>query len=216
MQLRRILIACALASACLAGASAQLAKPDGTIGIANLPPDCDNATTSKLLYDATTAMYSCGTDQSGGSSSDILLRLATAIATGANTTPVALTGMTFTAAAATTYEVAIFGAVSAAAATTGYGFGVDCAQTPVMIALTGSSQLANTGTSSQWSAIADNAIVGVTSGIPSASTIAPTHGGGVIRSHATTAGTCQFIFRSETTAVITAQAETVITIRVIP
>jgi len=30
-------------------------------------PDCDNATTSKLLYDVTTNTYTCGTDQGGGS-----------------------------------------------------------------------------------------------------------------------------------------------------
>jgi len=29
-------------------------------------PDCDNATTSKLLYDETTKTYTCGTDQTGG------------------------------------------------------------------------------------------------------------------------------------------------------
>jgi len=30
-------------------------------------PDCDNATTSKLLYDVTTNTYTCGTDQTGSS-----------------------------------------------------------------------------------------------------------------------------------------------------
>ena len=32
--------------------------------------DCDNATTSKLLWDATTGQFSCGTDQSGGGGGD--------------------------------------------------------------------------------------------------------------------------------------------------
>lgn len=36
-------------------------------------PDCDNATTSKLLYDTTTNAFSCGTDQTGGGGDDVLL-----------------------------------------------------------------------------------------------------------------------------------------------
>ena len=34
-----------------------------------LTTDCDTALTSKLLWDATTGQFSCGTDQTGGGSS---------------------------------------------------------------------------------------------------------------------------------------------------
>jgi hypothetical protein len=34
-------------------------------------PDCDNATTSKLLYDAATNAFSCGTDTTGGAGTDL-------------------------------------------------------------------------------------------------------------------------------------------------
>lgn len=175
-------------------------------------PDCDTAATSKLLYDTATNAWSCGTDQTGAGGSATHLVLAGDVSTGANVTLVDLTGMAFTADAGGVYEVALFGLVSSPVATTGFGFGVNCAQAPVLVALTGTSQLANTGTSSTWSAIANNAIVGVTSGTPTAGTIVPTHGGGMIRAHASSAGTCTFRFRSETTAVTTAKANTTITV----
>ena len=140
------------------------------------------------------------------------LVLAGDVSTGANTTLVDLTGMTFTATGGKTYTIEIRGTINAAANTTGHGFGVNCAQTPVLVSLSGSSQLADTGTSTAWSAIANDAIVAATSGMPTNATNVPSIGGGVIRAHATTSGTCTFRFRSETTAVTTAKAGTVITI----
>lgn len=141
------------------------------------------------------------TPAGGGGSSDTILTLASQISTGANTTPVSLTGMAFTADAGGIYQVSILAAINNAAATTGYGIGVNCAQVPQGMWLTGTSQLANTGTVSGWQAIANNAIVGVTSGVPTANTDVVVSGGGLIRAHATVAGTCTFIFRSEVAAV---------------
>lgn len=139
-----------------------------------------------------------------------VLTLASNVATGANVTPVNLTGMSFTYVAGGIYRVDIYATVQSAAATTGHGFGVNCTTAPVLVSLAGGSQLANTGTGTNWSAIANNAIVGVTSGLPSANTNVMSLGGGILRMNASTGGTCQFIFRSETTAVTTCMANTVI------
>jgi hypothetical protein len=177
---------------------------DGTTWQTKAIADCDNATTSKLLYDTATNAFSCGTDQTGGS--ETVLVLGSQVSTGANTTLVDLTGMSFTADADGLYKVTIFAAINNAAATTGFGIGVNCAQATQTVWMTGTTQLANTGTVTTWSAIANNAIVGVTSGLPTANADVPTHGGGLIKAHATTSGTCIFRLRSETTAVARMQA----------
>jgi len=65
-------------------------------------------------------------------------------------------------------------------------------------------QLANTGTLSGGHSIADDASVGVSSGLPGTSTY-PVVGEGLLITGANT-GTAQLRFRSETTAVITAKA----------
>lgn len=134
------------------------------------------------------------------------------VATGANVTPVNLTGMSFAYVAGGIYRVDIYGTVQAGAATTGHGFGVNCTTAPVLVSLSGGTILANTGTGTCWSAIANNAIVGVTSGLPSTNTNVMSLGGGILVMNASTGGTCQFIFRSETTAVTTCMANTVILI----
>ena len=144
---------------------------------------------------------------------DTVFILAGQVATGADVNLVDITGVAFTAAAAGVYTVQITGAVNNAAATTGYGIGINCAQAPQSVWLTGTSQLANTGTVSTWSAIANNAIAGVTSGVPTNGTDVPVNGGGLIKAHATTAGTCTFRLRSETTAVARLQAGSVFIVR---
>lgn len=152
-------------------------------------------------------------DLSVSGAGDTVLRLAGNVSTGANTTLVDLTGMSFTADAGGIYAIDIKGMVQSPANTTGYGIGINCAQTPVAVALGGASQLANTGTVSSWSAIANNAIVGVTSGVPTNATNVPVHGGGVLVAHATVAGTCIFRLRSETTAVTTMMANSLFLVR---
>lgn len=138
---------------------------------------------------------------------------ASQISTGADTNLVDITGTTFTADAAGIYTIQIYGAINNAANTTGYGIGIDCAQTPVLIWMTGTSQLADTGTVSSWESIADNAIVGVTSGVPTNATDTPVTGGGMLKAHATVAGTCIFRLRSETTAVARLQSGSVFIVR---
>jgi hypothetical protein len=178
------------------------------------PAACRPASTNVFLNRTTGAINFCSATNTWLPADRAVARLILAgdVSTAADTVLVDLTGMTFTAAAGKTYLVTINGTATAAANTTGFGFGVNCAQAPVLVSLSGSSQLANTGTSDAWSAIANNAIVGTTSGIPTNATNVPTVGGGVIRAHAATAGTCTFRFRSETTAVATAKAGTVIVV----
>lgn len=147
----------------------------------------------------------------GGGNTEITLRLASSVSTGANTTLVDLTGMTFSYEANSTYRINFYMNVTAAAATTGHGFGINCSTAPSVVALNGTTVLANTGTSSTWQAIANNAVVGVTSGIPTANAVTPSMGQGVLTTGGT-AGTATFRFRSEVAAVTTCTANSVITV----
>lgn len=140
------------------------------------------------------------------------LRLANDVSTGANTTLVDLTGMSFSYEANSTYVLELYMVTAAAAATTGHGFGVNCSTAPVMVGMSGSSQLANTGTATNWQAITNNAIIGVTSGNPTANAITPSFGQGVLVTGATP-GTCVFRFRSEVNAVVTCKAGSCITVK---
>lgn len=126
-------------------------------------------------------------------------------ATGANTTPVTLSGLSFSYAANSKYRIWFMGNVSPAAATTGCGFQFDLSDaTGVTVSVIFFHQLANTGTISGGHSIADDASVGVSSGLPGTSNY-PVSGHGLLIS-TTNSGTAQLRFRSETTAVITAKA----------
>jgi len=126
-------------------------------------------------------------------------------ATGANVTPVTLTGLSFSYAANSKYRIWFMGRVSPAAATTGCGFQFDLSDaTGVTVSVQFFHQLANTGTLSGGHSIADDASVGVSSGLPGTSNY-PVTGHGLLIS-TTNSGTAQLRFRSETTAVITARA----------
>lgn len=125
-------------------------------------------------------------------------------ATGANTTPVTLTGLSFSYEASAVYRIWFMGQVSPVAATTGCGFQFDMSTTFTELAVQFFHQLASTGTLSGGHSIADDASVGVSSGLPGTSTY-PVTGFGLLRTNAN-AGTAQLRFRSETTAVITAKA----------
>jgi len=130
--------------------------------------------------------------------------LASNQATGANVTPVTLTGLSFSYAANSTYRIWFMGRVQPAAATTGCGFQFDLSSAVTAINLQFFHQLASTGTLSGGHSIADDASVGVSSGLPGTGTY-PVVGVGLLVTGAN-AGTAQLRFRSETTAVITALA----------
>lgn len=135
----------------------------------------------------------------------VVATLASDVATGANTTPVSLTGLVFSYAANSKYQIWFMGRVSPAAATTGCGFQFDLSDaTGVTVTVQFFHQLANTGTQSGGHSIADDASVGVSSGLPGTSNY-PVTGFGLLIS-TTNSGTAQLRFRSETTAVITARA----------
>jgi hypothetical protein len=130
--------------------------------------------------------------------------LASNQATGANTTPVSLTGLVWTYAANSVYFFRWIGSVTPAAATTGCGFQLDVSTAVTQIAMQFEHQLASTGTITGGHSIADDASVGVSSGLPGTG-VYPVTGSGMLRTGANT-GTAQLRFRSETTAVITANA----------
>lgn len=135
----------------------------------------------------------------------VVATLATDQATGANTTPVTLTGLVFSYEANSKYRIWFMGRVSPAAATTGCGFQFDLSDaTGVTVTVQFFHQLANTGTLSGGHSIADDASVGVSSGLPGTSNY-PVTGFGLLIS-TTNSGTAQLRLRSETSAVITARA----------
>jgi hypothetical protein len=134
----------------------------------------------------------------------LVAKLASDQATGANTTPVTLTNLVFTYATNSVYRIWFMGQISPAAATTGCGFQFDVSSAVTEISVQFFHQLASTGTQSGGHSIADDASVGVSSGLPGTGNY-PVTGFGLIRTGANT-GTAQLRFRSETTAVITAKA----------
>lgn len=125
-------------------------------------------------------------------------------ATAANTTPISLTGLSFSYEANSKYRIWFMGRVSPAAATTGCGFQFDLSSAVTAIDVLFFHQLANTGTLSGGHSIADDASVGVSSGMPGTSTY-PVTGHGLLVTGANT-GTAQLRFRSETTAVTTVKS----------
>jgi hypothetical protein len=134
----------------------------------------------------------------------LVATLASDATTGANTTPISLTNLVFSYEASATYRIWFMGRVSPAAATTGCGFQFDLSSAVTSIDVLFFHQLANTGTLSGGHSIADDASVGVSSGLPGTSTYPVTGHGLLITT--TNTGTAQLRFRSETTAAITAKA----------
>lgn len=149
-----------------------------------------------------------------GGSDPFIFKGATAadISTAANTTPVNVTGLVFSFIANSKYAIEIFGAIKAAAATTGAGLQFDTSAAVTRVRGTFFHQLANTGTLSGGSTIADDASVGVSSGIPSTNTDTPFYWAGSLITGAN-AGTAQLRLRSETTAVVTLSADTLMRVQ---
>jgi len=182
-----------LASSTGAGATLPLVSSSD----AGLAPASGGGTTNFLRADGTWAAPA-------GGSSPTVATLASDQATGANTTPVTLTGLSFSYAANAKYRIWFMGRVSPAAATTGCGFQFDLSSAVTSIDVQFFHQLASTGTLSGGHSIADDASVGVSSGLPGTGTY-PVTGHGLLITTGNT-GTAQLRFRSETTAVITAKA----------
>lgn len=147
---------------------------------------------------------------SGGGSDPFIAKgvLANDVSTGANVTPVTLTGLSFAFEINSVYVIEVFATMQSPAATTGYGIQVDVSAAVTAQTFQFFHQLANTGTLTGGSSIADDASVGVSSGVPSANVNVPLYGCGVLRTGATT-GTAQLRLRSEVAAVATMKAGSV-------
>lgn len=145
----------------------------------------------------------------GGDPFHARLVLAADKPTAANTTPVTL-GLSFAYEANSKYVIDIYGLVAPTAATTGCGFMVDVSSAVTYVGTHVTHQLAATGTLSGASSVGDAAatLSGVSSGMPATATY-PVVGGGILITGANT-GTATFFFRSETTAVTTCKAGTII------
>lgn len=134
----------------------------------------------------------------------LVATLANDQATGANTNPVTLTGLVFNYEANSKYRIWFMGAVSPTAATTGCGFQFDLSSAVTSILVKFDHQLANTGTLSGGSSIADDASAGVSSGMPGTGTY-PVSGEALLITTGNT-GTAQLRFRAEVAAVTTCKA----------
>lgn len=143
----------------------------------------------------------------GGGSDPFIFKgaLAANASTGANVTPISLTGLVFTFEANATYLIDIAGATQAPAATTGGGFHLDTSVAVTRVGMSHVNQLANAGTITGGSSIADDVSVGVSSGRPSANVDTPIMGSGYLVSGAS-GGTAQLRYRSEVAAVSTVMA----------
>ena len=161
-------------------------------------PKAPNDTAKFLRGDATWQPPPAG-------SYTLVATLASDQATGADVNPVTLTGLVFTYAINSVYRIWFMGRVSPAAATTGCGFQLDLSSAVTDVNVSFFHQLASTGTLSGGHSIADDASVGVSSGMPANGGVYPVIGEGILRTAGNT-GTAQLRFRSETTAVTTAKA----------
>jgi hypothetical protein len=129
--------------------------------------------------------------------------------TGANVTPITL-GLSFNYVANSQYAIDIYAIVAPAVATTGCGFMVDVSTVVTYVGTFVSHQLAVSGTLSGAASAGDMAVA--SSGISSGMVLAGNnfvYGGGILITGAN-AGTATFFFRSETTAVTTCKAGTMI------
>ena len=137
-------------------------------------------------------------------STTTILTLASNQSTGANQTPITLTDMVFTYEANSVYTIDLLAFVQSAAATTGIGFIIDISSAVTKLGLSFFHQVATTGPLSGGSLIADDALIGVSSGMPNTGETF-VQGKGILITGVNT-GTAQFKFRSETNAVTTINA----------
>jgi len=165
-----------------------------------LLPKLPGGTTNFLREDGTWAAPSGGSDPFIAK-----LALASDVSTGANTTPVNVTGLTFNFVANSKYIMELYAVMQSAANTTGYGLQWDVSAAVTLVTMQFFHQLANTGTLSGGSSIADDASTGVSSGIPTANTNLPLYAAGILISGANT-GSAQLRLRSEVSAVSTIKA----------
>ncbi len=132
--------------------------------------------------------------------------------TGANVTPVTL-GLSFNYEANSKYIIDLYMIVAPAVATTGCGFLIDVSSVVTYVGTFASHQLAIAGTISGGGSIGDLGVTsqGVSSGMVGTGSNF-VYGGGILITGADI-GTATFFFRSETTAITTCKAGSMIRVR---
>jgi hypothetical protein len=139
------------------------------------------------------------------------LRLASDVSGSSTSTPVNLTNMVFSYAANSYYIFDMYMLCTSGSATTGYNFAVDVSSAVTSVGLIFVHQLANAGTLSGGSSIADNTRTGSSSGVAGNNTLSPIMGHGILITAGNT-GTAQFTFSPEVNALATCKAGSIIVV----
>lgn len=106
---------------------------NGSIWESKSVGDCDNPTTSKLLYSTETNSITCGSDQTGGGGGGTTYVMLSADVVNATTTLADLTGLSWAVAASTNYDISCKIAYTANATTTGALFTWTGPATPTLV-----------------------------------------------------------------------------------
>lgn len=118
------------------------------------------------------------------------------------------TDLIFNFAASGVYAIDLFLIATATATTTGFRFALDTSVAVTTVALTFDHQLANAGTLTGGTAIADATAAGLSSGVPTAGALVPVMGVGILVAGAS-AGTARLVFGPEVAASATFKANSV-------
>lgn len=131
------------------------------------------------------------------------LDLTTALAAFVNT------DMVFNYVASSRYLIEMWGWCTSAANTSGYRFGIDTSAAVDVVTFHFLHQLANAGTLTGGSSIADAAATGLSSGVPTNGALVPVYGMGMLGTGVGQAGTARIVFGGEVAASVTLKAGTV-------
>lgn len=191
--------------------------------VTNLQTTLDGKAAASHSHVATTDLTATGTKDSttflrgdntwavpsGGGSDPFTAKLRlTSDVTNATVTLANVTGLVFTFEANATYAIELYALCTSAVATTGYSFALDTSVAVSNVGLTFFHQLANTGTLSGGSSIADATRTGLSSGVPTAGALVAIMGGGILVTSASI-GTAQLQFAPEVAASATVKAGSV-------
>lgn len=157
-----------------------------------LPASCAG-TTAKLLYDSTTNLFSCGTDQTSGGGATYVVTTGD-VASTASTAYQNITNLSWAVAASTRYEVECDILYAASATTIGIGIGWTGPASPL---LTSGMMVAGLTTAT----VGGTTIVGNDTGAVTTASVATTNNHARFNgfwSNGTTAGTLQMRFKPET------------------
>lgn len=198
-------------AAALAAKEAANANIQAHIASAHAPSDAQkNSNITKAEIEAVLT----GVISTHSHASEFIFKdaLAGDVSTAANVTPVNVTGLVFNFLANSTYIVEVFGAIQAPAITTGGSLQLDVSAAVTAVWGQMLHQLANAGTVTGSSSIADDASVGLSSGVPTAATVVPIYASFMVKTGANP-GTAQLRLRSEVAAVITIKAGTLMRVQ---